>query len=89
MKRGTLSPIYNESFSYEIEDSTVAADVNNVQLLFYVLDSDFFSHRDNSMGVVKIGKDADSGRSGKEHWTQVLQFSCQRITLWHPIQPLS
>ena len=87
VKRCTVSPVFNESFSYEIEDLSIAFDIENVQLLFYVLDNDFFM-QDTSIGVVKIGKGVNICSSGRNHWIKALQYPSECISSWHPIQPV-
>ena len=85
VKRGTISPVFNESFSCEIENLSVAVDIENVQLIFYIIDSEFFM-QDNSIGVVKIGKDVNICSSGRNHWIKALQCPSECISSWHPIQ---
>ena len=85
VRRCTLSPIFNESFSYEIVDLSIAVDIEHVLLLFYIFDSDFFM-QDDLIGVVKVGKGIDICSSGKDHWIKTLQCPSECISLWHPIQ---
>ena len=79
MKRNTSSPVYNESFHYEVaEDMRMVVDIENVMISFHVIDYD-------SMGIISVGKNAIS-KLGRQHWNEVLQSPHQQITLWHPIQ---
>lgn len=88
VKHKTLAPVYNESFSFEIEDAMrVAMDTGSIALSCYIVDFDYFS-QDDTMGVVSIGKDVES-ELGRRHWTEMLQSPCHRISFWHPIQLVS
>ena len=86
VKYKTLTPVYNESFSFEIDDHEmrVAMDTGSMAISCYILDYDYFS-QDDIMGVVNIGKDVQS-KLGRRHWNEVLQSPCQQISFWHPIQ---
>ena len=89
MKHKTLSPVYNESFSFEIDDHEmrVAMDTGTVAISCYIVDYDKFS-QDDTMGVVNIGKDVQS-KLGRRHWNEMLGSPCQWISFWHPIQLFS
>ena len=79
VKRNTTSPVYNESFSYEVAtEMRMVVDIEDVMVSFYVIDCD-------SMGVVTIGKNASS-ELGRQHWNEILQSPELLISLWHPIQ---
>ena len=83
VKRNTLAPVYNESFSYEVtEDVKATMDTDNIMISFYVSDYDVLSQNTTA---VHIGKHAKS-ELGRRHWSEVLKSPCQRISFWHPIQ---
>ena len=58
--------------------------MDKITVSFYVID---FNHVlwNDTMGVVKIGKNADS-TLGREHWHQVLHSPRQGVSFWYPIQ---
>lgn len=89
VKHKTLAPVYNESFNFEIDDHEirVAMGTGTVAISCYIVDYDKFS-QDDTMGVVNIGKDVPS-QLGRRHWNEMLESPCQRISIWHPIQPVS
>lgn len=85
VKKNTLSPVYNELFTYHVTDEMrMAIDVGNIELFFYLIDRDYLTPND-TMGVVNIGKNVQS-KLGRKHWNEVLRSPCQRISFWHPIQ---
>ena len=86
VKRKTLAPEYNESFSYKVtDDMRMGIDMENVMITFNVYDHDRLKPNDK-MGYVSIGRHA-STRLGKQHWDEVLKSPQQQISYWHPIQP--
>lgn len=85
VKKKTLSPVYNESFSYQVtQDMRTALDVNDLALNFYIIDHDRLGQNDK-MGEVKVGQRVNS-ELGRRHWTKLLQSPWQRISFWHPIE---
>ena len=81
VKHNTLHPVYNESFSYKL---TEEMNVDDISLSFYIVNLDRFSWND-IIGVSTIGLSVNS-KVGKKHWTELMQFPCQRISYWHSIQ---
>ena len=70
VKRNASSPVYNESFNYEVaEDMKMVVDIVNVMISFCIIDH-------YSMGIISVGKNASS-KLGKQHWNQVLQYPSQ------------
>ena len=86
VKRKTLAPEYNETFSYEVtDDMRMSMDIENVMISLDIFDHDHLRPNDR-MGNISIGKHA-STRLGRQHWAEVLKSPQQRISYWHPIQP--
>ena len=86
IKRKTLAPVYNESFSYEVtDDMRMGMDMENVMISFAVLHYDHLMPN-NKMGYISIGKHANT-ELGRQHWDEVLKYPRQQISYWHPIQP--
>ena len=83
VKHKTLHAVYEESFSYKLEEE-MNMDIDSISLLFYVVNHGHFW--DDVIGVVDIGRNASS-KLGEKHWTRVMQSSRQRISFWHSIQP--
>ena len=85
IKRKTLAPVFNESFSYEVtEEMRMGVDMQNITITFDVIDHSRLMLNDK-MGCVCIGKDV-SNKLGRQHWDEVLKSPTERISFWHPIQ---
>ena len=81
VKNKTLSPVYNETFSYDIPEGT---SMEKVTVSFFVIDHDVGKWND-VIGVVNVGRKVAS-KLGREHWDQVLQHPGKEVSFWHPVQ---
>lgn len=80
VKKNTLSPYYNESFSFEVPFEQI----QKVQVVITVLDYDQVGSND-PIGKVVVG----CGASGAElrHWSDMLAAPRRPIASWHTLQP--
>jgi len=80
VKKNTLSPYYNESFSFEVPFEQI----QKVSVVITVLDYDQVGSND-PIGRVIVG----CGASGQElrHWSDMLAAPRRPIACWHTLQP--
>lgn len=76
VKKRTLSPVYNESFVFELPSSD-ARDLESVQFEIVVMDWDRVT-KNEVMGRCVIGAES-------EHWSQVRNNPRRQIAEWHPL----
>ncbi|VDN03611.1 unnamed protein product [Thelazia callipaeda] len=76
VKKRTLSPVYNESYVFELP-CTDEDDLNNVEFEIYAMDWDRLT-KNEVMGKCKIGPD-------DEHWLQVRNHPRRQIAEWHQL----
>ncbi|GMS85662.1 hypothetical protein PENTCL1PPCAC_7837, partial [Pristionchus entomophagus] len=82
IKPCTLSPVFNESFAFEIPDKEkIATDVN---LVVTVMDYDMLSSNDE-IGHVVLG--ALGSDSGSRQWRQAIEHPEHPIASWHRLAP--
>ena len=81
IKKNTNTPIFNESFHFDLSNT----DIDHVSLEVLVLSHDHFS-RSTILGVVTIGS-ASSDPMGKAHWNEMLASPSQPVSRWHAIIP--
>lgn len=81
VKRNSLTPVFNESFQFNISEM----DVSDISLEFVVMDYDRFS-RNDLIGVAYVGRH-ESTLFGHSHWEEVLCSIGVSISRWHPILP--
>ncbi|KAJ8370406.1 hypothetical protein SKAU_G00104340 [Synaphobranchus kaupii] len=80
VKKNTLNPYYNESFSFEIP----LEQMQKIQAVVTVLDYDKIGKND-AIGKIFVGSRA----SGTElrHWSDMLANPRRPIAQWHPLKP--
>ncbi|XP_066564824.1 synaptotagmin Va isoform X2 [Amia ocellicauda] len=80
IKKNTLNPYYNESFSFEVPFEQI----QKVQVAVTVLDYDKLGKND-AIGKVFVG----CGSSGTQlrHWSDMLANPRRPIAQWHTLQP--
>ncbi|XP_028652822.2 synaptotagmin-2-like isoform X1 [Erpetoichthys calabaricus] len=80
VKKNTLNPYYNESFSFEIPFEQI----QKVQVVITVLDYDKIGKND-AIGKIFVGYNS----SGTElrHWSDMLANPRRPIAQWHPLKP--
>jgi len=80
IKKNTLSPYYNEGFTFEVPFEQV----QKVTMIFTVLDYDKLGNND-PIGRVVVG----CGASGTElrHWSDMLASPRRPIAQWHTLAP--
>ncbi|XP_035237704.1 synaptotagmin-2-like isoform X2 [Anguilla rostrata] len=80
VKKNTLNPYYNESFSFEIP----LEQMQKIQAVVTVLDYDKIGKND-AIGKIFVGSKA----SGTElrHWSDMLANPRRPIAQWHPLKP--
>ena len=82
VKKNTLTPIFNESFLFEISKGMNISDVN---LEVFLMDYDRFS-RNDIVGMIILGEKSDHV-TGQKHWIDMLQSPQQSVTQWHSVAP--
>ncbi|XP_062381684.1 synaptotagmin Vb [Sardina pilchardus] len=80
VKKNTLNPYFNESFSFEIP----FAQIQKVQLIVTVYDYDKLGSND-AIGKIFIGYGATG--VGLRHWSDMLANPRRPIAQWHTLQP--
>ncbi|XP_030624870.1 synaptotagmin-2 [Chanos chanos] len=80
VKKNTLNPYYNESFSFEIPQDQM----QKIQAIITVLDYDKIGKND-AIGKIWVGSKA----TGTElrHWSDMLANPRRPIAQWHPLKP--
>ncbi|VDK30704.1 unnamed protein product [Gongylonema pulchrum] len=76
VKKRTISPVYNESFVFELPSAN-EQDLDNIQFKIAVLDWDRLT-KNEVMGECLIGPE-------DEHWLQVRNNPRRQIAEWHPL----
>ncbi|XP_043958069.1 synaptotagmin-2-like isoform X1 [Gambusia affinis] len=80
VKKNTLNPYYNESFSFEIP----LEQMQKIQAVITVLDYDKIGKND-AIGKIWVG--SKSTGAGLKHWSDMLANPRRPIAQWHPLQP--
>ncbi|XP_063077291.1 synaptotagmin Vb [Engraulis encrasicolus] len=80
VKKNTLNPYFNESFSFEIP----FAQIQKVQVIITVYDYDKLGSND-PIGKIFIGYGATG--IGLKHWSDMLANPRRPIAQWHTLQP--
>lgn len=83
VKRNTLTPVYNESFQFEISKEM---DMSNVHMELLLMDYDRLS-RNDVIGAILLGERV-SHVTGRKHWMDMLESPRQSISQWHSVLPL-
>jgi len=84
VKKRTLTPVYNESFVFDLPTSDPAA-LEQISFEFLVMDWDRVT-KNEVMGKSVIGCEAKS-TSGKAHWDQVRRNPRRPFAEWHRLRP--
>ncbi|KAM4583383.1 synaptotagmin-2-like isoform 2-T3 [Fundulus diaphanus] len=80
VKKNTLNPYYNESFSFEIP----LEQMQKILVVITVFDYDKIGKND-AIGKIFVGSKATS--LGLKHWSDMLANPRRPIAQWHPLQP--
>lgn len=80
VKKNTLNPYYNESFSFEIP----LEQMQKIIVVVTVFDYDKIGKND-AIGKIFIGSKAQS--TSMKHWSDMLANPRRPIAQWHPLQP--
>uniref|UniRef100_A0A3Q4HGD9 Synaptotagmin IIa n=1 Tax=Neolamprologus brichardi TaxID=32507 RepID=A0A3Q4HGD9_NEOBR len=80
VKKNTLNPYYNESFSFEIP----LEQMQKIQAVITVLDYDKIGKND-AIGKILVG--TKSSGAGLKHWSDMMANPRRPIAQWHPLQP--
>ncbi|KAM6979852.1 synaptotagmin-2-like isoform 2-T2 [Aplochiton taeniatus] len=80
VKKNTLNPYYNESFSFEIP----LEQMQKILVVVTVFDYDKIGKND-AIGKVFVGSKATA--AGLKHWSDMLANPRRPIASWHPLQP--
>ncbi|KAJ3586818.1 hypothetical protein NHX12_013210 [Muraenolepis orangiensis] len=80
VKKNTLNPYYNESFSFEIP----LEQMQKIQAVITVLDYDKIGKND-AIGKIWVG--SKSTGLGLKHWSDMLANPRRPIAQWHPLMP--
>ena len=81
IKKCTLNPYYNESFSFEVPYEHIAS----VQLLVTVVDYDRVGASE-PIGRVLLGSDAKGAEL--RHWSEMLATPRRPVAQWHTLKPI-
>ena len=82
VKKNTLSPVYNESFHFQVNHLEIA----EATLQVTVMNSDRIG-RSHPIGVVLIGNDVLHSESGQKHWREMLRSPNKAVSRWHSLSP--
>ncbi|XP_037629688.1 synaptotagmin-2 isoform X2 [Sebastes umbrosus] len=80
VKKNTLNPYYNESFSFEIP----LEQMQKILVAVTVFDYDKIGKND-AIGKIFVGSKASG--LGLKHWSDMLTNPRRPIAQWHPLQP--
>ncbi|KAB5575236.1 hypothetical protein PHYPO_G00218500 [Pangasianodon hypophthalmus] len=80
IKKKTLNPYYNESFSFEVSSEQI----QNVQIIVTVLDYDKIGKND-TIGKILVGM--KSSGTEQRHWEDMLASPRRPIAQWHALRP--
>ncbi|XP_053478388.1 synaptotagmin-1b isoform X1 [Ictalurus furcatus] len=80
IKKNTLNPYYNESFSFEVSSEQI----QKVQIIVTVLDYDKIGKND-TIGKILVG--TNSSGTEQRHWEDVLASPRRPIAQWHALKP--
>lgn len=80
-KRGTLAPVFNEIFEFDI----TGMDPNDVNVEVFVMNHDRF-RRNDVLGIVYVGANVPS-ELGVAHYNEVLAHPQHPISHWHKLIP--
>nr|XP_033817051.1 synaptotagmin-5 [Geotrypetes seraphini] len=80
IKKNTLNPYYNESFSFEVPFEQI----QKVQVMLTVLDYDKLG-KNEAIGKVFVG--CNSTGTELRHWSDMLANPRRPIAQWHTLQP--
>ncbi|XP_034061559.1 synaptotagmin-2-like isoform X2 [Gymnodraco acuticeps] len=80
VKKNTLNPYYNESFSFEIP----LEQMQKILVAVTVFDYDKIGKND-AIGKIFVGSKATG--LGLKHWSDMLSNPRRPIAQWHPLQP--
>lgn len=80
VKKNTLNPYYNESFSFEIP----LEQMQKILAVITVLDYDKIGKND-AIGKILVGSKTTG--AGLKHWSDMLANPRRPIAQWHPLQP--
>uniref|UniRef100_H3CMV5 Synaptotagmin n=1 Tax=Tetraodon nigroviridis TaxID=99883 RepID=H3CMV5_TETNG len=80
VKKNTLNPYYNESFSFEIP----LEQMQKIIVVVTVFDYDKIGKND-AIGKIFVGSKATG--LGLKHWSDMLANPRRPIAQWHPLQP--
>ncbi|XP_073731043.1 synaptotagmin-2 isoform X1 [Misgurnus anguillicaudatus] len=80
VKKNTLNPYYNESFSFEIPQDQM----QKIQAVITVLDYDKIGKND-AIGKIWVGSKAQG--TELRHWSDMLANPRRPIAQWHPLKP--
>jgi len=83
IKKCTLNPHYNESFSFEVPFELV----QKVQLCVTVIDYDRIGTSE-PIGRIILGCDKTSGETETRHWLDMLASARRPIVQWHSLKEL-
>ncbi|XP_058243842.1 synaptotagmin-1b [Hemibagrus wyckioides] len=80
IKKNTLNPYYNESFSFEVSSEQI----QKVQIVVTVLDYDKIGKND-TIGKILVG--TNSSGTEQRHWEDMLASPRRPIAQWHALKP--
>jgi Ca2+-dependent lipid-binding protein len=84
VKKRTLTPVYNESFVFDLPTSDPGA-LEQISFEFLVMDWDRVT-KNEVMGRAVIGCETRSA-SGRAHWDQVRRNPRRQFAEWHRLRP--
>ncbi|XP_049318763.1 synaptotagmin-2 isoform X2 [Astyanax mexicanus] len=80
VKKNTLNPYYNESFSFEIPQDQM----QKIQAVITVLDYDKIGKND-AIGKIWVGNKSQG--TALRHWSDMVSNPRRPIAQWHPLRP--
>ncbi len=84
VKKRTLTPVYNESFVFDLPTSDPSS-LEEVSFEFMIMDWDRVT-KNEVMGRTLVGSAAKSP-TGRAHWDQVCKNPRRQFAEWHRLRP--
>uniref|UniRef100_A0A8C4N535 Synaptotagmin XIb n=1 Tax=Eptatretus burgeri TaxID=7764 RepID=A0A8C4N535_EPTBU len=78
VKRGTLSPVYNESFAFDLTPDTLP----DASLELHIIN---FDRTTKSEGIGRLLLGPAAPGSGGEHWREVIEHPRRQVAKWHSL----
>uniref|UniRef100_A0A915K2R7 C2 domain-containing protein n=1 Tax=Romanomermis culicivorax TaxID=13658 RepID=A0A915K2R7_ROMCU len=91
VKKRTLAPVFNESFTFDLpntsgaDPSAVLSILEAISFEFLVMDWDRVT-KNEVMGRTDVGARSKT-TIGRQHWDEMRKFPRKQIAEWHRLRP--